>query len=112
MPLSDRALAVLTEAQRYRDRSGMLFPSERTGGAYSETSIRKLLTRAGIDGTVHGMRSSFRSWCADENEPRELAEAALAHVAGAVEAAYQRSDLFERRRELMQRWADYCAPKV
>ena len=61
--------------------------------------------------TVHGFRSTFRDWCAEQtNYPREIAEAALAHViSNKAEAAYQRGDLLERRRLLMQAWADYCA---
>jgi hypothetical protein len=60
--------------------------------------------------TVHGFRSSFRDWCADHGVPRELAEAALAHVTGGVEGAYYRSDVIDLRRDLMQRWADHCLP--
>ena len=111
VPLSNRALAVLTEAQELADGSGLLFPSA-TGKPLADSTLLNLLQRAGVDGTVHGMRSSLRSWCAEQNEPRELAEAALAHAAGAVESAYQRSDMLERRRELMQKWSDYIAPKV
>ena len=57
--------------------------------------------------TTHGFRSSFRDWCADTGRPREIAEAALAHVVPGVEGAYFRSDLFERRRLLMEQWATY-----
>ena len=59
--------------------------------------------------TVHGFRSTFRDWCAEQtNYPRELAESALAHVLkDKTEAAYQRGDLLEKRREMMQKWADY-----
>ena len=67
----------------------------------------KLLREQGIDATTHGFRASFWSWCAEENEPRELAEAALGHAVRGIESAYQRSDLFERRRSLMDRWARY-----
>ncbi len=61
--------------------------------------------------TVHGFRSSFRDWCGDKtNFPREVAEAALAHKVGdEVERAYRRSDALEKRRRLMQEWADYCS---
>ena len=60
--------------------------------------------------TVHGFRSTFRDWCAEQTQyPREIAEAALAHVlSDKTEAAYQRGDLLERRRLLMQSSADYC----
>ena len=55
----------------------------------------------------HGFRSSFRDWCAETGKAREVAEAALAHTVGGVEGAYFRSDLFERRRLVMQGWADF-----
>ena len=59
--------------------------------------------------TVHGLRSTFRDWCAETGKPREIAEAALAHVVPGVEGAYFRSDLFERRRRLMDQWAAYVS---
>ena len=61
--------------------------------------------------TVHGFRSSFRDWCAETGKPRELAEAALAHVVARVEGAYFRSDLFERG-HLMEDWAQYLSGRV
>jgi len=63
------------------------------------------------DVTVHGFRSSFRTWAAEHTGfPREVVEAALAHViANKVEAAYQRGDLFDKRRQLMAEWGEYCA---
>ena len=106
VPLSTRALAVLTEARQLDDGSGLLFPSP-TGKPLANTTTSKLLNGSGIDATMHGFRTSFRSWCAENDESRELAEAALAHVVVGVEGAYMRSDLFERRRRLMQTWADY-----
>ena len=62
------------------------------------------------DITVHGFRSSFRDWAAEQtNFSREVAEAALAHaIQSRVEAAYRRSDLFEKRRLLMEKWARHC----
>ena len=64
--------------------------------------------------TVHGFRSSFRDWCSEMGKQRDLAERALAHaVPNQVEAAYHRTDLLERRRELMQEWASYvCLQKA
>ena len=69
------------------------------------------MRKVGIDAVPHGFRSSFRDWAAECTEaPREVCELALAHVNGdRVEAAYRRSDLFDRRRTLMQQWADYTA---
>ena len=110
IPLSTRALKLLIEAQKLSDGSGILFPS-LTGKALSSVTTRPLLNGSGIDATMHGFRTSFRSWCAENDESRELAEAALAHVVGGVEGAYMRSDLFERRRRLSKAWANYlgCA---
>ena len=114
VPLSTRALEVLREAAELRDgseladRSGLVFPSP-TGRPLSNMTTSKLLRDCGINATTHGFRTSFRSWCAEQNAPREVAEAALAHAVRGVEGSYQRSDLFELRRELMQRWADYIS---
>ena len=70
-----------------------------------------LMREIEIDAVPHGFRSSFRDWAAECTEaPREVCELALAHVNNdRTEAAYHRSDLFERRRTLMQQWADYLA---
>ncbi len=72
-------------------------------------SLTKILRTTGLaeKTVVHGFRSSFRDWCAETGKPREIAEAALAHTVGGVEGAYFRSDLFERRRLLMDLWAPY-----
>ena len=71
--------------------------------------MTKLLRDNGLAdrATAHGFRSSFRDWCADTGKPREIAEAALAHTVPGVEGSYFRSDLFERRRLLMDQWAAY-----
>ena len=77
-----------------------------------KTFDARLLERMGRDDiTVHGFRSTFRDWAVEQtNFPREVAEMALAHVVGdKVEAAYRRGDLFEKRRRLMEAWANYCA---
>ena len=108
VPLSPAALDVLRSAEEYRDGSGLVFPSA-TGRVLSDSTISKLVRENGIEGTVHGLRSSFRNWCAETAKPREIAEAALAHVVAGVEAAYFRSDLFQRRRRLMANWAAYLA---
>ena len=75
----------------------------------AEGGISKLIKLLGIAAVPHGFRSSFRDWAAEQtNYPREVIEAALAHVVqNKVEAAYARSDLFERRRRLMDDWASY-----
>ena len=101
-------MAVLAEARELADGSGLLFPSP-TGRPLSDNTMSKLLRELGIDAVPHGFRSSFRDWAAEcSNAPREVCELALAHVnSDRVEAAYRRSDLFERRRDLMAAWARY-----
>lgn len=103
VPLSSMALNALETARAHADSSGLLFPSP-TGRALSTEALSKF-TRAERF-TPHGCRASFRSWAAETGIEREVAEAALGHVAGKVERAYQRSDLLERRRVVMQLWAD------
>lgn len=110
VPLSDSALEVLRKA-RSLGGDHLVFPSPLKQGQLSAMTLTKLLRDFGLAdrATVHGFRSSFRDWCADSNKPRQLAEAALAHQVYGVEAAYFRSDLFDRRRELMEQWANYIA---
>ncbi len=110
VPLSNRAIAVLLEAKATSGLSEIAFVS-RTGGPYSRGTIVKALRDRGVKSTTHGFRSSFRDWTAEcTDAPREVAEACLAHVNGnATERAYFRSDLLEKRRDLMQAWADYLA---
>ena len=111
VPLPERALQLLEEAQGFRDRSGLVFPSG-TGRQISDATLSKLLRENGVPAVPHGYRSSFRDWAAEHTDtPREICELALAHVnSDRVEAAYRRSDLFDRRRELMERWAEYLRP--
>ena len=110
VPLSDRALAILTEADDFADASGLVFSSPR-GKPLSDATLSKLIRELGIDAVPHGFRSSFRDWVSEcTNTPREVAEAALAHVVRSqVEAAYARSDLFDKRRKLMDQWAAYLS---
>ena len=110
VPLSGAALAVLDEARAIADPGGLVFPSV-TGRPMSDSTLNKLLRENGVAAVPHGFRSSFRDWAAECTPfAREVMEAALAHrVPDAVEAAYLRSDLLDRRRELMERWADYLA---
>ena len=108
VPLSRAALAVLVNAAQYRDTTGLVFPGARTAPIAGAT-VAKFLRENGIRAVPHGFRSSFRDWAVEKTDaPREVAELALAHVEGtATERAYRRTDLFERRRDLMQAWADY-----
>ena len=110
VPLSEAAMGVLSEATWIDDGSGLVFPSPiRKGRPLSDVTLTKVLRDKGLakKATVHGMRSTFRDWCAETGKPREIAEAALAHKVGGVEGAYFRSDLFDRRRRLMDQWAAF-----
>ena len=112
VPLSGRAVEILTEARALRSRYGnLVFPS-RGGRPLTERCFVQALSRLGIDATAHGFRASFRVWAQEcTNVPREVCEAALAHtLKDKAEAAYARSDLFEKRRELMNAWARYLNP--
>ena len=108
VPLSRRAVDLLGEAREYFDGSGLVFPSV-TGKSLSNMTISKLIKELGIPAVPHGFRASFRTWAEEQSDaPRAVMEAALAHRLGdAAEQAYARSDLFEKRRALMQEWADY-----
>ena len=111
VPLSPRAIEILEEARELSDDADLVFPSP-TGRMLSDSTISKLVRENGIGCVPHGMRSSFRDWAAEcSDAPREVCELALAHVNNdRVEAAYRRSDLFERRRQLMTEWAAYIEP--
>ena len=114
VPLSHAALDVLERARPLEDGRGLVFPSPvRLGRPLSDATLTKVLRDTGLAdrATVHGFRSTFRDWCAETGKPREIAEAALAHTVGGVEGAYFRSDLFERRRNLMDQWSDYVTGK-
>jgi len=116
VPLTAPALAILksqkSDSEFYADKaSSYVFPSPKGDTFLSNVVMLSLLKRMNRrDITVHGFRSSFRDWAAEQtNFPREVAEAALAHaVQSRVEAAYRRSDLFDKRRLLMEKWARYC----
>ncbi len=109
VPLSGRALEVLDAARSLGDGRRLVFPNH-LGNRIKSTFLSDLLRNLDIAAVPHGFRSSFRDWAAEETDhPREVIEAALAHVVGnQVEAAYARSDLFERRRRLMDDWEAYC----
>jgi integrase len=109
IPLSKVAFAIL-ESLRPKEVE-LIFPSPRGFRQLSHVAMAKVLTRLGIRGaTVHGFRSAFRDWAGNETSyPRELAEAALAHVVGdKAEQAYRRSDALEKRRALMESWSTWC----
>jgi len=112
VPLSDVALELL-EAQSRIKGSPWVFVAPR-GGMLSDMTLSAVCRRLEVKAVPHGFRSTFRDWAAETtNHPREVSEQALAHInPNKVEAAYLRSDLFERRRALMQDWADFCGGKV
>ncbi len=112
VPLTDAALAILRALPRLEpdNPDSTVFFAPR-GGQLSDMTLTAVMRRMKVDATVHGFRSTFRDWAADQTSfPREVAEQALAHTLQGVEAAYRRSDLFEKRRNLMDAWECYCAP--
>lgn len=113
VPLSSRALELL-RAQKKASPEGFVFPGARNGRPLSDMGLTAVLRRMGRgDITVHGFRSAFRDWGAEQTAyPAEMLEMALAHaISNKVEAAYRRGDLFEKRRRLMQDWSDFCDRK-
>ena len=112
VPLSRQALAVLREAWELSGPNGLVFPAPRANKALSDATLLRLIQRLGIPSVIHGFRSSFRSWAQElSGASWPVCEAALAHTVGnSVEQAYMRSDLFDQRIDLMQKWADYCLP--
>ncbi len=119
VPLSKQALAVLERAHAefldgHGDTPGALhgfvFPGGRGKAHLSNNAVLALLKRMDVKVTAHGFRSTFSDWCAECTiHPAELREMALAHAVGdKVEAAYRRGDMFEKRRALMQEWADFA----
>jgi integrase len=113
IPLSDDALAILermSQQRRTSDQSEHIFEGRREGRPLSDMTLTMPLRRADLGITVHGFRSAFRDWCGEAtNTPREIAEACLAHtLTNKVEAAYARTDYFDKRRDVMNRWAAFC----
>ncbi len=107
VPLSEQAVAILRAQEAERGRNPFVFAG-RPQRPLSGMAMSVLLRRMDVDATVHGMRSSARSWMADNGVEFELAEACLAHTVGnAVVQAYQRSSMLERRRPIMQEWASF-----
>jgi integrase len=110
VPLSEDALRVVEQMHDSR-LNEFVFPGPKPNKSLSDMVLLMTLRRLGYRITTHGFRSTFRTWAAEQTGfPREVVEAALAHVIGnKVEAAYQRGDLFEKRRRLMSEWARYCS---
>jgi integrase len=111
VPLSNRALAII-EQMRAQRSGDLVFPGRDGPKPLGQTGLRHVLKQLGRrDLTVHGFRSCFRDWSGDYTRfPREVAEAALAHVIGdKSEQAYRRGTALEKRRKLMEAWARFCA---
>jgi integrase len=113
VPLTRAAMAVLKRMEG-QDKE-FLFPGIKAGRGLSNMALLKVLERMGRgDLTAHGFRATFKTWATERtNFPRELVEAALAHVLDdKTEAAYQRGDMLEKRRRLMDAWAEFCAKRA
>lgn len=111
VPLSPEAISVLQRAAKFRaPPTDLVFPGQKLKKPLSDMSLLKILRDMDLGVTVHGFRSAFRDWVADQTDyPGEVAEAALAHaIPNKVEAAYRRTDFLEKRRDLMRDWASYC----
>jgi integrase len=109
VPLSARALAIIERMRK--DGAEYIFPGRKAGTPLSNMAMAELLKEMGrTEITVHGFRSTFRDWAAEQtNFPNHVIEMALAHIVGdKVEAAYRRGELLEKRRQLMEAWAAYC----
>ena len=112
VPLSDRMLEILEEMKPLRTAADYIFPGDQRIEPLSNMAMLRLLQhRMDLDVTVHGFRSAFRDWAGDcTDHPRDVIEAALAHVVGgAVERAYRRRDALAKRRQLMADWATFCS---
>lgn len=113
VPLSDRAIQIVKYMQEFA-QSNHVFPGLRPRTSLSNMAMLQLLKRMKRDNlTAHGFRSTFRDWAGEcTNHPREVCEAALAHlIKDKAEAAYARGDLFVKRAKLMSDWATYCYSK-
>ena len=111
--LPGRAFQILEEARMHSDGSDLIFSGSRYGKPLSDATLRKLVRSLGFEVDIHGFRSSFRTWASEQTDYRpEIPEMALAHSVGnAVQRAYARTDLLDKRRALMEDWAEYCYPK-
>ena len=111
IPLPSRCMEILQEAQTISQGSGFIFEGTKPSKPLSENTFNKLMKELGLEVHAHGFRTSFRTWTQEKtNYPREIAEAALAHsLRDKAEAAYARSDLLEKRTEMMEAWANFIS---
>ncbi|WP_243375086.1 tyrosine-type recombinase/integrase [Microvirga solisilvae] len=114
VPLSSRSIEILKRAKEAATESSYIFPGRFPTKPFSDMTLTKILERMKLSVKVHGFRSSFRDWAAEVTHfPSEVAEMALAHaIKDKVEAAYRRGDLMEKRREMMQAWADFVGAQA
>lgn len=108
VPLSDRAVELLQGIER-DNQTNLIFRAPKSNGMLSDMALLAIMRRRMLTATPHGFRSSFRDWAGEQtNYARELAEVALAHIPGdASEMAYWRSDVLEKRREMMNDWSAF-----
>ena len=108
VPLTESTIRILN-AQSHQAGIDLVFPAPR-GGVLSDMTLTAVTRRMEVAAVPHGFRSTFRDWAAERtNYPRDMAEQALAHTLGdKVEAAYRRGDMLEKRRQMMQAWAQFC----
>lgn len=113
VPLSKQSLNLLLSLNE-ASQAGCIFHTSISPNPLSNMAMAQLLKRMGVNATVHGFRSSFRDWVSEETSyPHEIAESALAHtIKNKTEAAYRRGDLLTKRREMMQKWSNYCLNEV
>ena len=111
IPLPSRCIEILAEAKEISQGSGFIFEGTKPNKPLSENTFNKLMKELGLEVHAHGFRTSFRTWTQEKtNYPREIAEAALAHsLRDKAEAAYARSDLLEKRAEMMEAWAQFIS---
>jgi len=111
VPLSNRCMEILEEAQNINQGSDYIFEGTKPDKPLSENTFNKLMKELGLEVHAHGFRTSFRIWTQEKTHyPNEVAEAALAHsLKDSAEAAYARSDLLEKRAEMMEAWAQFIS---
>jgi integrase len=110
VPLSSEAISIL-EAVNQNPKSKLVFESSKLNKPLSDMTLLAVIRRMKVNAVVHGMRASFRIWTAEETSyPNEVCEMALAHtITSGTERAYQRGDLFEKRRQMMVDWSTYLS---
>ena len=109
VPLSPRVVELLSLARQAGPSTDFVFPGQKAGNAISDMTLSKLVKELGFDVDVHGFRTSFKTWAGEATTfANDVSERALAHtVTNRVEAAYNRTDLFDQRRQMMDQWAEY-----